>query len=87
MILGVVLAGGLSTRFGSDKALAEWGGRSLLLHAVDNLAGQCEQVVVAGREIIGLLGPAGRRPAENQSREKREAGPRLAGDLRAAAPA
>ncbi|HTM96201.1 MAG TPA: molybdenum cofactor guanylyltransferase [Croceibacterium sp.] len=54
MILGVVLAGGLSTRFGSDKALATFGGRSLLLHAVDNLSGQCEQVVIAGREI----GPA-----------------------------
>jgi len=54
MILGVVLAGGLSTRFGSDKALAEWEGRSLLTHAVDNLSGQCEQVVIAGREI----GPA-----------------------------
>jgi molybdopterin-guanine dinucleotide biosynthesis protein A len=54
MILGVVLAGGLSSRFGSDKALAEWNGRSLLLHAVDNLAGQCEQVVIAGRAI----GPA-----------------------------
>lgn len=49
MILGVVLAGGQSARFGSDKALAEWDGRSLLLHAVDNLSGQCEQVVIAGR--------------------------------------
>jgi molybdopterin-guanine dinucleotide biosynthesis protein A len=54
VILGVVLAGGLSSRFGSDKALAEWEGRSLLMHAVDNLSGQCEQVVIAGREI----GPA-----------------------------
>jgi molybdopterin-guanine dinucleotide biosynthesis protein A len=51
MILGVVLAGGKSSRFGSDKALAEWEGRSLLTHAVDNLSGQCEQVVIAGREI------------------------------------
>ncbi len=50
MILGVVLAGGLSTRFGSDKALAEWEGRSLLLHAFDNLSGQCEHVVITGRE-------------------------------------
>jgi molybdopterin-guanine dinucleotide biosynthesis protein A len=54
MILGVVLAGGQSTRFGSDKALAELGGRTLLLRAVDALAGQCEHVVIAGREI----GPA-----------------------------
>ena len=49
MILGVVLAGGLSTRFGSDKALAELGGHTLLALAVDTLAGWCDHVVVAGR--------------------------------------
>jgi molybdopterin-guanine dinucleotide biosynthesis protein A len=54
MILGVVLAGGQSSRFGSDKALAELGGRTLLLRAVDALSGWCEQVVIAGRAI----GPA-----------------------------
>lgn len=50
MILGAVLAGGLSTRFGSDKALAQFGGHSLLAHAVDTLSGWCEHVVVIGRE-------------------------------------
>jgi molybdenum cofactor guanylyltransferase len=50
MILGAVLAGGLSTRFGSDKALAEVNGRTLLARAVDALAGMCEHVVVVGRE-------------------------------------
>jgi molybdopterin-guanine dinucleotide biosynthesis protein A len=50
MILGVVLAGGQSTRFGSDKALAELHGRTLLARAVDALSGWCEYVVVAGRE-------------------------------------
>jgi len=50
VILGVVLAGGQSTRFGSDKALAELGGRTLLARAVDMLSGWCEYVVVAGRE-------------------------------------
>jgi len=54
MILGVVLAGGQSTRFGSDKALAELGGHTLLSLAVDALSGWCEYVVIAGREI----GPA-----------------------------
>ena len=51
MILGCVLAGGQSTRFGSDKALADLDGRSLLTHAVDRLSGWCERVVVAGREV------------------------------------
>ena len=50
MILGVVLAGGQSARFGSDKALAELAGHTLLSHAVDLLSGWCEHVVVAGRE-------------------------------------
>ncbi len=54
MILGVVLAGGQSTRFGSDKAMAELDGRTLLARAVDALSGWCEQVVIAGRET----GPA-----------------------------
>lgn len=50
MILGVVLAGGQSTRFGSDKALAELDGHTLLARAVDALSGWCEHVIVAGRE-------------------------------------
>ncbi len=50
MILGAVLAGGRSSRFGSDKALAEIGGHSLLGLAVDRLAGWCEKVIVVGRE-------------------------------------
>jgi molybdenum cofactor guanylyltransferase len=49
-ILGVVLAGGQSTRFGSDKALAQLRGHTLLSRAVDALSGWCEYVVVVGRE-------------------------------------
>ena len=49
MILGAVLAGGQSRRFGSDKALALLDGRPLLDHAVAVLARQCDAVVVVGR--------------------------------------
>lgn len=50
MILGAVLAGGLSTRFGSDKALAELDGHTLIVRAVDALSGWCDHVIVVGRE-------------------------------------
>lgn len=54
MILGVVLAGGRSSRFGSDKALAQVNDRTLLSIAVDRLSGWCDHVVIAGRDY----GPA-----------------------------
>ena len=47
--LGVVLAGGRSSRFGSDKALAMLGGRSLLDHAATALRPHCDAVVIVGR--------------------------------------
>ncbi|RPF71149.1 molybdenum cofactor guanylyltransferase [Aurantiacibacter spongiae] len=50
MILGAVLAGGQSTRFGFDKAQARLDGRTLLARAVDALSGWCEFVVIVGRE-------------------------------------
>ncbi|CAN5217921.1 molybdenum cofactor guanylyltransferase [soil metagenome] len=49
-ILGLVLAGGKSSRFGSDKAEALLGGRSLLDHAITTLSAQCDAVVVVGRD-------------------------------------
>jgi formate dehydrogenase accessory protein FdhD len=49
MILGAVLAGGQSRRFGSDKALALSGGATLLEHAVAALKAQCDAVIVVGR--------------------------------------
>lgn len=48
-VLGLVLAGGQSTRFGSDKALAEFDGQSLLARAVAALSAMCDNVVIAGR--------------------------------------
>lgn len=49
-ILGAVLAGGLSSRFGSDKAQALLDGRRLIDHAIDILQGQCDAVIVIGRD-------------------------------------
>lgn len=45
-ISGVVLAGGASRRFGSDKLAAEVEGMTLLGHAVRGLAERCDEVVV-----------------------------------------
>ena len=62
-ILGAVLAGGRSSRFGSDKALALWQGRPLLDWAIDAIAPHVETVIVCGREDglpdrpAGGLGP------------------------------
>lgn len=47
--LGAVLAGGRSSRFGSDKALALLDGARLIDRAVAALAPQCDAVIVVGR--------------------------------------
>lgn len=49
-LLGAVLAGGQSRRFGSDKALALLDGKALIDHAITALAAQTEAVIVCGRE-------------------------------------
>lgn len=47
--LGAVLAGGRSSRFGSDKALATLGGQSLLDHALAALRAHCDAIIIVGR--------------------------------------
>lgn len=62
MILGAVLAGGQSRRFGSDKAVALWRGRPLLDHACSLAAQVADAVVICGREQ-GPVPAIGDRPA------------------------
>jgi len=47
-VLGAVLTGGRSSRFGSNKAAAVWGERALADHAAAALAPFVEEVVRAG---------------------------------------
>lgn len=47
--LGAVLAGGKSTRFGSDKAEALLEGHTLLAHAIQALIPHCDDLVIVGR--------------------------------------
>lgn len=50
-LAGLVLAGGYSTRFGSeDKALAELGGTTLLEHVVDRLSRVVDGALISCRE-------------------------------------
>lgn len=59
-LLGVVLAGGAARRFGSDKALAQWRGRTLIDHSADALRPFVGRIVVAGRhgDALGMEGVA-----------------------------
>ena len=45
-VTGIVLAGGRSSRFGSDKLRAEISGKSLLEHAVESVAKGATEVIV-----------------------------------------
>ncbi len=62
-ILGAILAGGRSIRFGSDKAAALIGSRSLIEHAIEALAPQVSALVVCGRSWRGRTALADRPEA------------------------
>lgn len=60
MILGAVLAGGRSRRFGGDKAAAMIDGRAMIDHVVAALSPLVDRVVVCGRAHATLTGLADR---------------------------
>jgi molybdopterin-guanine dinucleotide biosynthesis protein A len=52
-VLGAILAGGASSRFGSDKAVALFEGRELIGHALDAMRPHVERTIICGRELAG----------------------------------
>ncbi|KRB82249.1 molybdopterin-guanine dinucleotide biosynthesis protein MobA [Sphingomonas sp. Root710] len=53
-LLGAILAGGRSSRFGSDKAEALWRGKPLIEHAADRLRPVTDELILCGRSYAGL---------------------------------
>ena len=45
-VTGCILAGGRSSRFGSDKALVVWHGKTLLAHAAERLRPQVDTIII-----------------------------------------
>ena len=45
-VVGCILAGGRSSRFGSDKALVMWRGKTLLAHAIGRLRPQVDELII-----------------------------------------
>jgi molybdopterin-guanine dinucleotide biosynthesis protein A len=58
-ILGYVQAGGASTRFGRDKALVGFGGRTMLAQTTELVASVCGEVIIVAAEgkYPGVLVP------------------------------
>lgn len=65
MILGAIIAGGQSRRFGSDKALAVVDSKPLLDHVAEALSAQTDALVIIGRTWPGIASIAD-RPALDQ---------------------
>jgi len=61
-VLGLVLAGGRSLRFGGEKAAAEFQGKPLLIWAAERLAAVCPAVAINVRHDTETERLAGDRP-------------------------
>lgn len=61
-VLGAILAGGQSRRFGSDKAMADLGGRPMIVRVAEALAPFVDAIVVCGHPALppGMAGVADR---------------------------
>lgn len=57
-MLGAIIAGGASSRFGSDKAVALLDGRPLIDHAIEAIRPFVAEVVICGRAWQGMPGLA-----------------------------
>ena len=55
-VCGLILAGGKSTRFGGEKAVAPFLGRPLIAHVRDALTAACAVVAVSARDDSGAAG-------------------------------
>jgi molybdopterin-guanine dinucleotide biosynthesis protein A len=58
-VLGVIIAGGKSSRMGQEKALMGWQGRPLIAHVVEHLMPQVEAVAINANgdaQRFGFLG-------------------------------
>ncbi len=63
-ILGAIIAGGHSLRFGGDKAAALLHGKALIEHVADGLRPQCDQLILCGRLWPGYAHIADRPAAD-----------------------
>ncbi|MGD9811442.1 MAG: molybdenum cofactor guanylyltransferase [Sphingobium sp.] len=64
-LLGAIIAGGAARRFGDDKGAVLLGGVALVDHAAAALRGQCDDLVIVGRQWPGMVSLADRpRPGE-----------------------
>jgi len=53
-VLGAIIAGGASRRFGGDKGAALLGGSALIEHVAEALRLQCDGLVIVGRDWPGI---------------------------------